>query len=557
MGKVFFLLILICIFLFVVIKGNIDNKKNIEKNKREFKKNFGKENTRVWKSGDLDRISYYAKHRSTEQTVDDLTWNDLDMDLIYRQMAYTQSSLGDDYLYYLLKNPVKEELELEEREKKIACLSLNQDVRLNLRMLFFGLGHMERFSLAQYLEFLMKEKPGKNGKHYVVDIFIVCSILLMVFHVGLGLMLLFSLILYNVVSYFKDKSYFEPYLVSVRYLFKVLDCAKEIRKELPIEWMNEKEELNKILDVIRSIRKNSYLVMSPGRMAGEGLELILDYLRMCLHLDIIKFNRMLTGLQQYEKELWSLYEILGKIDAYIAVAQYREYLSKTCCPVFVQDKVIEMVEGYHPLIENPVCNSIKVDKCVLLTGSNASGKSTFLKTMAVNVLMAQTIHTCMAKEFKLPFCKLLTSMSLKDSLSMKESYYMAEIKAIKRILDAEASEDMIVCMVDEVLRGTNTVERIAASTQILKGMNGKRILCFAATHDVELTKTLDNEYDNYHFEESLVKGDVQFSYKIKFGKANTSNAIDLLANLGYDDKIVDKARDMVKRFETQGEWICE
>ena len=321
--------------------------------------------------------------------------------------------------------------------------------------------------------------------------------------------------------------------------------------------MSEKEELNKILDAIRPIRKNSYLVMSPGRMAGEGLELILDYLRMCLHLDIIKFNRMLTGLQQYEKELWSLYEILGEIDAYIAVAQYREYLSKTCCPTFVQDKEMEMVEGYHPLIENPVCNSIKVDKSVLLTGSNASGKSTFLKTMAVNILMAQTIHTCMAMEFKLPFCKLLTSMSLKDSLSMKESYYMAEIKAIKRILDAEASEDMIVCMVDEVLRGTNTVERIAASTQILKGMTGKKILCFAATHDVELTKTLKNDYANYHFEESLVKGDVQFSYKIKPGKANSSNAIDLLANLGYDDKIVDKARDMVKRFETQGEWICE
>lgn len=557
MEKIVLFLILICIFLFVVIKGNIDNKKNIEKNKRDFKKNFGKENTRVWKSGDLDRISYYAKHREAEQTVDDLTWNDLDMDLIYRQMAYTQSSLGDDFLYYLLKNPVKEELVLEEREKKIVCLNLNQDVRLNMQMLFSGLGHMERFSLAQYLEFLMKEKSGENRKHYIADIFIGFSILLMVFHVGFGLILFFSLILYNVVSYFKDKSYFEPYLVSVRYLFKVLDCAKEIRKELPVEWKNEKEELNKILDVIRPIRKNSYLVMSPGRMVGEGLELILDYLRMCLHLDIIKFNRMLTGLQQYEKELWSLYEILGEIDAYIAVAQYREYLSKTCCPIFVQDKEMEMVEGYHPLIENPVCNSIKVDKCVLLTGSNASGKSTFLKTMAVNVLMAQTIHTCMAKEFKLPFCKLLTSMSLKDSLSMKESYYMAEIKAIKRILDAEVREDMIVCMVDEVLRGTNTVERIAASTQILKAMTGKRIMCFAATHDVEMTKTLENEYDNYHFEESLVKGDVQFSYKIKLGKANSSNAIDLLANLGYDDKIVDKARDMVKRFETQGEWICE
>ena len=553
----FFLIAFLFLFFFILYRGKLESRNRTEKLREKFRNDFGKGNSRVWKLGDLDRISYYAKYRESEQTVDDLTWNDLDMDLIYQQMAYTQSSLGDDYLYYLLKNPVKEELILEEREKKIVFLSLNQNIRLNLQVLFSKLGKIERFSLAQYLEFLMKEKPGKNRKHYVVDILIGFSVLLMVFHVGLGLTLFFVLILYNVVSYFKDKSYLEPYLVSVRYLFKILDCTKEITKELPMEWMSKKEELNKILDVIRPIRKNSYLVMSPGRMAGEGLELILDYLRMCLHLDIIKFNRMLTGLQQYEKELWSLYEILGEIDVYIAVAQYREYLSKTCCPVFVQDKVIEMVEGYHPLIEKPVCNSIKVDKCVLLTGSNASGKSTFLKTMSVNVLLAQTIHTCMAKEFRLPFCKLLTSMSLKDSLSMKESYYMAEIKAIKRILDAEAREEMIVCMVDEVLRGTNTVERIAASTQILKGMTGKKILCFAATHDVELTKTLDNEYDNYHFEESLVKGDVQFSYKIKPGKANSSNAIDLLANLGYDDKIVDKARDMVNRFETQGEWICE
>ena len=134
---------------------------------------------------------------------------------------------------------------------------------------------------------------------------------------------------------------------------------------------------------------------------------------------------------------------------------------------------------------------------------------------------------------------------------------MVEIKAIKRILDAEVETDMIICLVDEVLRGTNTVERIAASTQILKSMSSKKIVCFAATHDVELTKTLEKEYDNYHFEEAMVKGDVLFSYKLKAGRANSSNAIDLLANLGYDDKIVEKARAMVARFETQGEWICE
>ena len=81
-------------------------------------------------------------------------------------------------------------------------------------------------------------------------------------------------------------------------------------------------------------------------------------------------------------------------------------------------------------------------------------------------------------------------------------------------------------------------------------------MCLAATHDVELTKTLEKEYANYHFEESMVKGNVLFSYQLKPGRANSSNAIDLLANLGYDDKLIDKARKMVTYFEEKGEWIC-
>ena len=557
MSGIFFLLIIICIFVFIIMKGNIDHKINTEKKKIKFVENYGKSNTRKWKVGELERISIYAKYRESYQTVDDLTWNDLDMDLIYQQMAYTESSLGDDYLYYLLKNPIKDKEVLKDREKKITTLSDNPDLRSDLQVIFSGLGRMERFSLAQYIAFLMRENPKSNVKHYVMDAFIVVSIIIMIFHVGLGLGLFFALILYNVFSYFRDKAYFEPYLVSIRYLFKVLDKTIEVKNLLPLALSKEKEELGKIVDALNPIRKNSYVVMSHGRMGGEGLEVLFDYLRMCLHLDIIKFNRMLRGLQQYEKELWRLYEILGEIDAYIAVGQYRAFGTNTCIPTFGCDKKMEMMEGYHPLIENPVANSIQVEKNILLTGSNASGKSTFLKTVGVNALLAQTIHTCMAKEFKLPICKVFSSMSLKDSIPLKESYYMAEIKAIKRILDAEAKTDMIICLVDEVLRGTNTVERIAASTQILKSMSNKKIMCFAATHDVELTKTLAKEYDNYHFEESMVKGDVQFSYKLKQGRANSSNAIDLLANLGYDGKIIEKARNMVNRFETQGEWICE
>ena len=95
--------------------------------------------------------------------------------------------------------------------------------------------------------------------------------------------------------------------------------------------------------------------------------------------------------------------------------------------------------------------------------------------------------------------------SLEDDIVSGESYYIVEIKSLKRILDAAAHrKGTILCFVDEVLRGTNTVERIAASTQILRSLGHSGILCFAATHDIELTELLQGEFDNYHFEEDVM-----------------------------------------------------
>ena len=121
------------------------------------------------------------------------------------------------------------------------------------------------------------------------------------------------------------------------------------------------------------------------------------------------------------------------------------------------------------LITKPVKNSIQARKGVLLTGSNASGKSTFLKMVAVQAILAQTVYTCLAKEYEADTFVIASSMSLRDNLESGESYYIVEIKSIKRILDLTSQETYpVLCFVDEVLRGTNTVERIAASSRILQ-----------------------------------------------------------------------------------------
>ncbi|MDE5597765.1 MAG: hypothetical protein K2J04_08025, partial [Lachnospiraceae bacterium] len=106
----------------------------------------------------------------------------------------------------------------------------------------------------------------------------------------------------------------------------------------------------------------------------------------------------------------------------------------------------------------------------------------------------------------------------------------------------------------EVLRGTNTVERIAASTQILRALAGENAICFAATHDLELTNLLADVYDNYHFEEEIAEDDIFFPYRLQKGPAVSRNAIALLKALGYEEKLVADAEAMAQTFMQTGKW---
>ncbi len=546
--------IIVLLVLAAFYRGVTEEKKKRISLRKALQEGYGRANKREWQTGELEQISVYGKRQDGDEGIDLQTWNDLDMDEVFKQMAYTGSSLGDDYLYALLHQPARSKEELERLEEKITFYQTREKERLDLQILFLRLGRMKKYSLAQYLGYMEEKKAEGNGKHHLGNVLLALSFFLMFFSVGIGLTAFFICLFVNIYTYFKHKADMDAYLVSFRYILTMLDMAERVEKQLDSLWKEEKEELRETIRLFQRFRKNSFLLMSRGRLAGQGLELILDYLRMCFHLDMIKFNSMLSIFQQNSSQLWKTYEILGELDGCLAIGAYRAFLPVYCIPDFWEKREMDMEEGYHPLLKKAVSNTLHMEKNILLTGSNASGKSTFLKTMGLNVLLAQTIHTCTAKSFHLPLCRLYTSLSVRDSLFLQESYYMAEIKAIKRILDSAAQGGQVVCMVDEVLKGTNTRERIAASTQILLKMSEMGILCLAATHDRELTELLEKGYENYHFQEELDGGDVKFSYELKPGRADSSNAIGLLEELGYGSEITLGARRMIEEFERRGAW---
>lgn len=146
-------------------------------------------------------------------------------------------------------------------------------------------------------------------------------------------------------------------------------------------------------------------------------------------------------------------------------------------------------------------------------------------------------------------------MALADNIEAGESYYIVEIKSLKRIVDAAGKPGAkVLCFIDEVLRGTNTVERIAASSEILKNLASNGVMCFAATHDIELTHILEDYYSNYHFTEEVEDDNVVFSYVLQNGRATSRNAIKLLKIIGYDNAIIDNSKRRADDFINTGVW---
>lgn len=559
------LLILYAVFLYVMIRGAHDEKKRKQKYRNYLKNLYGSFSESVYDAEALARIASSFNHllngKTVDGMIDNITWNDLDMDSIFVRMNFTQSSAGEETLYRMLECPALSDDRQTKytMEKHITYMTLNETVRLDALMFLEGLGKSGKYALADYLDLIQGLGIRKNRKHYLCILLLAASVVSIFVYTSLGVGLLIAAACINIVTYINEKNVVSSYITAFSYIMRMIECADGILElGLGVEFADYIDALKKSREQFKSFEKNSGMVLRLNSATGSAGGILFDYVKMLTHIDLIQFNKVLGIIQRHKQDICDIAERIGYLDAVISIDYFRAALPYYCVPALGKGKNYMLVikDGFHPCIENPVANSISQSRGMLVTGSNASGKSTFLKTVALNAILAQSINTCCAKTYSGNYYRIYSSMSLRDSLENGESYYMVEIKAMKRILDAALLENPnpLLCFVDEVLRGTNTVERIAASVQILKRLSQSGIYCFAATHDTELTHLLETEYDNYHFEEEVKNGDVLFSYRLLKGRAHTRNAIRLLEIIGFSEDIIKKADEMAGSFLRTGEW---
>ena len=555
--------VLLFIFLFMIVQELMQAKKEEKMFRNSLLENYGKEPPKEYSLERFARLGSYLERHKEEKQLDDITWNDLGMDEVFCRIDRTLSAAGEEYLYFTLRNIFCGKEKLDHLEEVTGWFLEQDDTRIRVQLLLKKLGHLGKYSLYDYLDNLDYLGERNNRKILLLNLLYLLFASLLFVQPAVGILGIVVCMLGHILTYFREKKVIEPYITSFAYVLRMINvCEELVRQKIPV-YKKELEDLNEALKSLRELKRGSFWVMAgnQGKIGGNPLDIIADYLRMILHLDIWQFNLMLRKLRLKTNEVDRLLGITGYLDMAISVGGFRRSLEGYCIPQLEENanKVyLHMEGGWHPLLTHPVKNSIRADRGVLLTGSNASGKSTFLKMVAVNAVLAQTIHTCTAESYHAPVFRIFSSMALRDSIQNGESYYIVEIRSLKRILDAAQTETApVLSFVDEVLRGTNTVERIAAATQILIHLSESGVLCFTATHDIEMTELLKDCYNNYHFEEVIRDGDISFPYELLPGRAGTRNAIRLLDLMGYGKEITERAAAQAEDFLQTGKWSVQ
>jgi DNA mismatch repair ATPase MutS len=486
--------------------------------------------------------SLFKKEREIKNfySIDEETWKDLDLSELFRTINRAVTPIGSQILYDMLKHPVNNPEELKKRESIITFFSENLSVRRDVQCALLALAKIPAKYLAYSLWYPLPDKPGYSFLFYILSalsIWIPVLTLLNFIHWGF-ILLIFAI--NSVVYYLYDKRLAE-FIVSFKYLNPLIDVAHKIADLLPDEFDELKRELKNELKSARSIGKKVYSLQLE-----DSTNVFAVYYNIYTLLSITTFFSAIAGLKKNVRAFQRIFEIVGYLDSLISIASYRKQYSNYSRPIFSDTKKFSTNKIFHPLVVNPVPNDFTFgSKCLLTTGSNMSGKSTFLKTLGVNAILAQTFNMCFAASYEAPFLEVLSSIERNEDLVNGKSYYLSEVESILRIINSSKDEGTHLFLIDEIFRGTNSSERTAASIEVLRYLNNQKDFVIVATHDLHLTEILSQAYQNVHFRETMTSAGLYFDYKLHPGKSNSQNAIALLEYVGYPKTIIDGAKKLV------------
>lgn len=538
-GIVLFVLHII-LFLFLVkihekIYINKERVKGfIELNKKEIERINGK-----WKSFDDKGEEYLdLKHPFI---------NDLDIfgkNSLFQWVNNTKTTYGRESLKNLMMfNNLPRREEILERQSSLKELADKIDFRQELTS---TLKSDKNKNDETFIGDWVKENDKKHIKFFDLirigmPIINVLVIILIIFGIGEWIDILVTLGISYYLLKFIDSDVKKGLIIFEDLKYKIKTYVKAIKIIENEEFKSS--ELNKL----KSIFKDSNSLASEDLLE---LEKITSWLYDRHNAFYIILNCLFLWDYQMIKKLekWK-YKNKDKFNAYMECLGQFEAMSSLSTLVFnnplwevpnITDSVLSGKDLTHPLLgDEAVGNDFYMDKntrVLLITGSNMSGKSTFLRTVGFNMILSYLGLNVPAKEFNVPIFNIYTCMRTGDDLENNISSFYSEILRVKGIVDGTKRNERIFFLLDEIFKGTNSIDRhegaVVLINQLLKGDT----LGLVSTHDLELCDMeKNNEFvSNYYFKEYYKSNKIMFDYKIRQGVSKTRNAKYLMKMAGID-----------------------
>lgn len=512
----------------------------------------------IWGKGPLFKMTkdellsvkeQYQSFVSEETRIDDITWNDLQLDDIYLEMNACLSNSGDFALYQMLRSPCMDNASLKKRREIMDWAIQHQDECTEVKNVLFDIDKRFQDRMTSVLD---EDITQPNRRRITIVLMLI--FLLLTASAFLLPIMIFPAAAFFIIGIFRSfylHKKLEHQMDALVYTVAHIQGLHNLSRLEFSGLTDVKQHIDELSHELKHIHASNALDYFDSDKAMSG------FTSYIFQRELMVFDKYTAMIYEKRKTIYEAIRTIGSIDALIGAASYQIQM-KAALNITLHERDahphMDAKDMYHPMIKKPVCNDIDIHENRLITGSNATGKSSYLKMCAINALFAQCFGFVFAKKYDASFFQIISSMALRDNMFAGESYFMTEIKSLKRMMDKLVDDQPSLCIIDEILRGTNTLERIAASSEILMNFSHKNCIVLGATHDIELTHILEDNYQNYHFKETMKHGTMSFDYKIHKGPSTSRNAIALLSMLGYKDTLVKEASNRLKHFEHEGTW---
>jgi hypothetical protein len=472
-------------------------------------------------------------------SVDDRTWIDLEFERLFSSVDSTLTRLGSQCLYHKLRIYRDDPGELENDYAAYQVLRRDTALREKLQLSLWPL----RSDEAPTCESLFGQPPANPRSTGLVLLMSVASLLVfaaIILNPAPALAWLWgAIVLCNlfIMAYLRHDIH-ETFLATAG-LGRMISAAARLARVEATAPVSQPARLNAIFRETQDLRKSfRWFLADRSNDLVASFYFWLDLLFLADHVAAVLVAR---NLRRHRDKLAQVFLHVGSLDADIAIASWLQRIPAHCLPAITTEKVIELIDGFHPLLAAPVANSIALrGQSALVVGTNMAGKTTFIKMVGTNIILGRTLGVCFAAAAVVPRSNVMALIRAEHSVESGKSHFFAELERILSFVQRAERDGRGVFVIDELFRGTNTPERVAAGKAVLESL-GAHAQVLVTTHDIELQHLLGPTFLTFHFVEDPDLPEA-FDYRLHPGISTTKNAIMLLEKVGFPPAIVREAR---------------